>query len=312
MTDLRPSAVAGRPSASPPPIRLVVNADDFGVSERVNSGIVRAHREGIVTATSLMAVGRAFEHAVRLSRTVPALDVGVHLTVVAERPLRPGPTSLAGADGRFPPGAGAFTLRWLTGRVRRSDMESEWSAQIERVLETGMRVSHLDSHQHVHVLPGLIDLSWGLAARYGIPFVRVPLEAWRPSLHGAARMMGSTALRVSWMIGRLARAGPARHRPLRFLGFQDGGRLDEVRLQRLLAGLRPGEPYELMCHPGLTPEEPEIRRWAYRHEQELRALTSPSVHSEIAARGVRLCNFKDLTQSNLYPDEQIVADPVRG
>ena len=195
---------APSPSAPAPPrrpVRLVVNADDFGVSERVNSGIVHAHREGVVTATSLMAVGRAFEHAVRLARAVPDLDVGVHLTLVAERPLRPEGSSLTGTDGRFPPGAGAFTLGWLTGRIRRADVEAEWSAQIERVLASGIRPSHLDSHQHVHVLPGLLDLARELAARYGIPFVRVPVEGWRLdrpiTLHGISRLLGAGALRRS-------------------------------------------------------------------------------------------------------------------
>jgi predicted glycoside hydrolase/deacetylase ChbG (UPF0249 family) len=303
MTDLRPIAAAGHPSGRRPLIRLVVNADDFGVSERVNSGIAQAHSEGIVTATSLMAVGRAFEHAVRLSQTVPALDVGVHLTVVAGRPLLPDDTSLAGADGRFPPGAGAFARRWLTGRVRTSDVEAEWSAQIERVLETGIRVSHLDSHQHVHLLPGLFDLTRNLAARCGIPFVRVPVEGWRLdrpiSIHGASRLLGSGVLRAFAAAGGLRRARQTGLRPPRFLGFLDGGRLDLLRLRRLLAGLRPGETYELMCHPGLTPEEEDLRRWGYRHEEELHALASPSIRTDIAALGIHLCSFKDLTQSNL-------------
>ena len=285
------------PSAPAPPrrpVRLVVNADDFGVSERVNSGIVHAHREGVVTATSLMAVGRAFEHAVRLARAVPDLDVGVHLTLVAERPLRPEGRSLTGTDGRFPPGAGAFTLGWLTGRIRRADVAAEWSAQIERVLASGIRPSHLDSHQHVHVLPGLLDLARELAARCGIPFVRVPVEGWRLdrpiTLHGISRLLGAGALRVFTAV-----SGPGR-RPLRFLGFHDGGRLDAQRLRRLLAGLRAGESYELMCHPGLTPEEEDLRRWGYGHEMELRALTSPAVRADLERLGIELCTFKDLTQ----------------
>jgi chitin disaccharide deacetylase len=297
---------APTPRASAPsvrPIRLVVNADDFGVSAQVNSGIVRAHREGIVTATSLMAAGRAFEHAVRLSRTVPELDVGVHLTLVAERPLRQDRSSLAGADGRLPPGAGAFTLRWLTGRIRRADVEAEWSAQIERVLGSGIRPSHLDSHQHVHVLPGLLDLARDLSRRHGIPFVRVPVEAWRldrpVTLHGISRLLGGGALRAFTTVSGLWRAGPAELRPLRFLGFHDGGRLDEARLRRLLAGLRPGECCELMCHPGLTPEEEELRRWAYGHEAELQALTSPAVRADLDRLGIELCTFKDLTPSKL-------------
>jgi predicted glycoside hydrolase/deacetylase ChbG (UPF0249 family) len=81
------------------------------------------------------------------------------------------------------------------------------------------------------------------------------------------------------------------------LGFQDGGRLDDLRLRRLLRALRPGRAYELMCHPGLTPDEPDVKRWQYNHEKELQALTSPSIRSEIAARGIQLCNFKDLLAS---------------
>ena len=292
-------------SPAPPrrPVRLVVNADDFGVSERVNSGIVRAHREGIVTATSLMAVGRAFEHAVRLSRETPALDVGVHLTLVAERPLRPEAASLAGPDGRFPPGAGAFTLGWLTGRIRRAEVAAECSAQIERVLASGIRPSHLDSHQHVHILPGLLDLARELAARHGIPFVRVPVEGWRLdrpiTRHGVARLLGAEALRLFAAVSGLwpGRPGPPGLPPPRFLGFHDGGRLDETRLRRLLARLRSGESYELMCHPGLRPEEEDLRRWGYGHEAELKALTSPALRADLERLGIHLCSFKDLRES---------------
>ena len=298
MTDVRPTATPGNPSGQHPSIRLVVNADDFGLSARINEGILLAHRAGIVTATSLMAVGRAFEQAVQYCRAVPALDVGVHLTLVAERPLRPCRSSVTGDDGRFPASAGAFLQHWLTGRIRRADVQAEWSAQIERILDHGIRVTHLDSHQHVHILPGLADLSLHLAARYNIPFVRVPVEdlRWdrRPSPHGIDRMLGAAVLRASWTLARLTGAKAAHYRPLRFLGFQVGGRLDDLRLRRLLRALRPGRAYELMCHPGLTPDEPDVKRWHYCHEKELQALTSPSIRSEIAARGIRLCNFKDL------------------
>jgi predicted glycoside hydrolase/deacetylase ChbG (UPF0249 family) len=284
-----------------PSIRLVVNADDFGISARINEGIVLVHRAGIVTATSLMAVGCAFEKAAQYCRATPELDVGVHLTLVAERPLLAGRSSLTGEDGRFPESAGAFLRRWLKGGIRRADVQAEWSAQIERVLDHGIRVTHLDSHQHVHILPGLAELSLNLAARYAIPFVRVPVEDLRASrwssLHEMNRMLGATMLRASWALARLAGAKTSTYRPLRFLGFQDGGRLDAPRLRRLLRALRPGRPYELMCHPGLTPEEPDVKRWQYGHEKELQALARPAIRSEIAALGIRLCSFKDLMAS---------------
>lgn len=304
MTDRYPTAAPGSlPPARDPRTRLVVNADDFGISERINDGILHAHREGIVAATSLMAVGCAFEHAVRSCRKAPLLDVGVHLTLVAGKPLQANVSSLVEEDGRFPASHGAFTRRWVLGRIRRADVQAEWSAQIERVLDQGIRATHLDSHQHVHALPGLSDLAQALAARYRIPFVRAPVEPLRMnrplSLYGINRMVGSAILRASWTLARLAAAGPAPHRPLRFLGFHDGGRLDRERLRRLLDRLRPGRVYELMCHPGFSPEEADVKSWQYRHEVELQALTDPLIRSEIAARGIQLCNFKDLTESSL-------------
>ena len=285
-------------SGQHPHLRLIVNADDFGISARINEGIIAAHQTGIVTSTSLMAVGRAFEQAVQSCRSVPTLDVGVHLTLVAERPLLPGTSSVAGDDGRFPACASAFLRRWLTGNIRLKDVRAEWSAQIERVLDHGIRVTHLDSHQHVHILPGLADLSLRLAAHYKIPFVRVPVETLQfdrcPGLHGISRMMGTTALWTFWMLARLAGARNMQPKPPLFLGFQDGGRLDDHRLQRMLRTLRPGQVYELMCHPGLTPDEPEVQSWDYHHEIELRTLTSPSLQSEITAKGIQLCSFAEL------------------
>jgi predicted glycoside hydrolase/deacetylase ChbG (UPF0249 family) len=281
-----------------PSIRLIVNADDFGISTRINEGIIAAHRTGIVTSTSLMAVGRAFEQAIQLCRSTPTLDIGVHLTLVAERPLLPGESSVTGDDGRFPASAAAFLRRWLTGNIRLEDVQTEWSAQIERVLDHQIRVTHLDSHQHIHILPGLADLSLRLAAHYNIPFVRVPIEPFHldqwPGRHGISRMLGTTALWMSWMLARLAGARKMQNKPPRFLGFQDGGRLDSPCLRRMLSTLRPGRAYELMCHPGLRPDEPDLQHWAYGHEVELHTLTNPAIQSEITTQGIQLCSFAEL------------------
>ena len=291
-------------SAHSPAIRLIVNADDFGVSERVNEGIVLAHRSGIVTAASLMAAGRAFDHAVACCRGVPELDVGVHLTLVAEKPLLRKSSSLTGDDGRLPPSVGVFLRRCLAGSIRMTDIQAEFSAQIERVLDHGLRPTHLDSHQHVHALPGIVQLVLRLSDRYRIPIVRVPVEEpridWPLSVHAVLRWAGAMALRTSWMMARLSGARTAGRGQLRFLGFMEGGRLTQTRLHRLLSTLRPGRTYELMCHPGIAPEEPDIRRWRYHHEQELRVLTSAWVQSEIATRGIRLIGFNNLISSEFF------------
>lgn len=280
-------------------IRLIVNADDLGIAPAVNAGVLRAHAAGIVTAASLMACGGAFDDAVRRAAEHPRLDLGVHLTLVAGRPLVKRLSSLTAEPGRFLPSAGLFLQRYLAGGIRREDLALELAAQIERVCDAGIVPSHLDSHQHLHVLPGVLAVVRDLARRRRIPFVRAPFERLRIErpfeLRAAGRLGGALGLRL---IGWAATAALGRARDLaeapEFLGFAAGGRLGEARLRALIARLAPGRTYELMCHPGFAPPEPEIRRWGYRHAEELAALTSPAVRADLDRRGVRLTRFADL------------------
>lgn len=278
--------------------RLVVNADDFGICRRINEGIAVAHRRGIVTAASLMAVGDAFEHAVQLSKEMPELDLGVHLSLVGGRPLLASP-SLAANDGCFP--ADAFTLvrRLAAKAVSMAEVRAEWSVQIERLLAAGIRPSHLDSHQHVHVLPGLSAIARQLARQYQIPWLRRPLERpfWDRPIQVASlpRLGGLAALWSAWLASRLVDEGGQKPASLPFRGFLDGGRLDETRLLRLVSRLQSGQDYELMCHPGFASPVPAIRRWRYAHERELAALVSTSVRQMLLERGIRLCRFRDLS-----------------
>src|SRR6266849_6501592 len=117
-------------------VRVIVNADDFGLTARVNQGVLEAHTRGILTSASIMAVGQAFEHAARLARATPALDVGVHLTLVEERPLLPRYQipSLVGPEGRFPRHADRFVLRYFAGRINLLEVRQELAEQCRRGL----------------------------------------------------------------------------------------------------------------------------------------------------------------------------------
>jgi predicted glycoside hydrolase/deacetylase ChbG (UPF0249 family) len=245
-----------------------------------------------------MAVGRAFEHAVDLWRSYPALDVGVHLTLVAEKPLLERNSSLTGKDGCLPPNIPALLKHLLNKRVQLTDIQAEWSAQIERILNCGIRLTHLDSHQHLHALPGIAQLTMNLARRYHIPFVRIPMEdrmVARPiGLYGTVRMAGAMTLRASCLFAHLNQGRVSGFESPRFLGFYEGGRLDLKSLERILLYLKPGRVYELMSHPGFTPKEPEIESWNYNHHTELETLTSPSIRSLIADCNIRVCSFADL------------------
>ncbi|MEJ5357970.1 MAG: ChbG/HpnK family deacetylase [Desulfobacterales bacterium] len=295
-----------------PPPRLIVNADDLGLCAEVNAGILRAHREGIVTAASLLATGRGFEDAVLRLHAAPRLDVGVHLAFVAEPALSGAGNTLTCPGGRLPPSAGAFARRWLAGRIRGEDLETEARLQIERIRAAGLRPSHLDSHQHVHLLPGVFERILDLAARFGIETVRLPAERLPRRGVPAARLFrlpGLLALRVLCARARRLPRPPAAPR---FAGFLDGGCLTEERLIALLSGLEGGTTTELMCHPGLSPSMPEVAAWGYRHEEELRALTSARVRALVARRGIRLCGFRGGDGSAAAGEDQVMAHPVEG
>uniref|UniRef100_A0A7C4RTN1 ChbG/HpnK family deacetylase n=1 Tax=Desulfatirhabdium butyrativorans TaxID=340467 RepID=A0A7C4RTN1_9BACT len=286
------------PPPNRPPVRLIVNADDLGISEPINDGIFLAHRLGLVTSASIMPVGKAFDHALERLADVPHLDIGIHLTLVAEEPLIRGNTTLVNGGNRFPKDIGAFLMAYLTGGIRLRDIHREWTAQIEKALDRGIAVTHMDSHQHVHVLPGIADITRELADRYGIPFVRMPSEPFKgymlQDLHSIRRLVGEMVLKTFCLM--IPRNGTLQRRGCmpRFLGFFFGGRLDSEGLKRILASTVPGETYELMCHPGFSPKEPEYRQWNYRHEGELMTLASPRLRCELEANGIHLCRFWDL------------------
>lgn len=261
--------------------RVVVNADDLGLHEAVNEGIVRAHREGIVTSASLIACGTAFEHALMQCRSCPELGLGIHLTLVEERPVAPIEKipSLVDRDGVMPRTYSAFVRGWLTGKIRECDVHYELEAQVKRVLESGIRPSHLDSHQHVHCLPGVWKPTLDIAKKYAVPYVRIPTfeSLWAGS---ETPMMPAIRAGVNLM-ALLRRLADARH--VRFAdhlrGFAFSGRLTTSRLLAILETPRPGLT-EVMVHPGLPDEDlrRRYRGWGdFGWEAELHALTDPRV-----------------------------------
>ena len=241
--------------------RLVVNADDFGLTRDVNEGIVEAHRRGILTAASLMANGRAFDHAVALARENPSLDVGAHLTLA----------------GRF-------------------DLEAEIDAQIAKILEAGIRPTHLDTHKHTHLFPPVLRLVARASQKHGIPWVRRPFDyPLNPKGIPWSARMASGAL--GFLRGRFHRvlAEHGCRTTDHFAGFQITGRFGPAALAQLIRRLPDGST-EFMCHPGFC--GPELRaartRLKESRARELEALTSPEVRAALDESGVRLVSFREL------------------
>lgn len=269
--------------------RLIVTADDVGLHPGMTRGALAAHDSGIVTAVSVSPNGRDFEPAVELLRDCPRLDVGAHLTLVGEHPLsRPEAIpSLVGPDGRLHAGYPAFAARYALGRIRFRDLETELRAQVERLLAAGLRVAHLNSHQHLHLLPRVFEVVARLAEEHGIPVVRIPAE---PEARLTPRGLQIAALNA---LGRRARSLGRTASPDRTVGVMDAGRLTPARLRRCLD--RVEGVTELVCHPGLDAGElAAAYDWGYAWEEETAALCDPGLPDLLREEGISLASCADL------------------
>lgn len=271
--------------------RLVINADDFGLSAGVNRGIMEAYAAGALSSASLLVNAPGFDDALRRARGAPRLGIGLHLNLTAGRPVSPAGQvpSLCDRAGRLH-GLSGFVARALAGRIARADLARECGAQIGRARADGARLTHLDGHQHVHALPGIWGPVVGAAREAGIAVVRVPLEpvrgiAWRP-LAAFGQLLLAGAYRMA------ARRAPAPRHPDHFRGFALTGRRDfGERLLALLDRLEPGVT-ELMVHPGY-PDEGLVGwvRYGAGRERELEALTSGPVRARLDRGDIELIDF---------------------
>lgn len=278
--------------------RLLVNADDFGLTRGVTDGIVEAHRRGIVTSTSVIAAGAAFDYAAGVLLENARLGVGVHLTLMEEKSTcEPGeiPT-LAGADRRLPPDYGAFLTGLATRKIHLDDVEREMRAQVVKCIGAGLKPEHLDSHQHVHAVPAIFERVLRIAEEFGIAGIRIPMDwpGWRGT-RWPARFTQKVALcglakYDAWHFRKRAFKSCGQ-----IAGLFDAGTLDEESLLRILDRLPAGDT-ELVCHPGCA--DGETRRayshWGYNWDAEREALTSPRVRERLAGRNVVLVNYQEL------------------
>ncbi|MGB8379738.1 MAG: ChbG/HpnK family deacetylase [Dermatophilaceae bacterium] len=269
---------------------LVVTADDLGLTRGVNRAIMRAHREGIVTSTSLLGVGREFDHAVTLLRSHPALDVGAHLAIVGEDPplltAAEVPTLLT-RRGCFPRSYRTVVARSAAGRIDPGDVRRELAAQLERIQATGLSVSHLDTHQHLHLWPSIGSVVAELATASGVRWVRLPTSR-------ARGVVGMAVRRLSAGLGRRLEAA-ALHTTAAYAGLDEAGRMEPAYFGAALAALAGADTAEINVHPG-EGADPDLARftWNYRWESELDMLTDAATRRCLAAHGMRLTSFAEL------------------
>jgi predicted glycoside hydrolase/deacetylase ChbG (UPF0249 family) len=280
------------------PKRLVVTVDDVGLAPGMTDGALLAADRGLATAVSVAAVGEDVERAAALLRARPRLDVGAHLVLVGERPLSsPAEVpSLLGPDGALLSDFRAFLRRYLGGGVDLGEVEVELDLQLARLRDLGLRVVHLNSHQHLHVLPRLFGVVLRLARRHGVPFVRIPRD---PAPARSFSPRAWTLRGLNLLGGRARRRLPAGVAALaRTLGLLDAGHLTAERLLRLFADVEGS--CELVCHAGLGQASLAARyAWGYAWESETAALCDPRAPRCLADAGIELTSFRDLESGGI-------------
>jgi predicted glycoside hydrolase/deacetylase ChbG (UPF0249 family) len=295
-----------------PTRELIVNADELGLTEGVNDGILKVHRQGIVTSTTMVANEYAFDHAVALAREAPDLAIGVHLNVTHGAPVLPEVRifSLVDEDGLFYRRT-RFLQRIVQGKIDLVQVEDEFRAQIEKVMAAGIRPSHLDSHESIHMYPAMFKVTAALAREYHLP-VRLQDEPMEPrafSGHNAyLRYISSGAFVKNHVMKALSR----RYRGLlrawgiptsdHFLSTFNCLRKDPAGLERPLLRelreLRPGVT-ELMVHPGFSDSLLESsldggHEAALLREEEVRILTDPGLRDLLEQYEIRLIDYRAL------------------
>ena len=292
--------------------QLIVNADDFGLAEEINRGIIVAHRDGILTSTSLLANGLAFDDALGASRHFPQLSIGVHLNLSQGMPISSAQRIPTLVNDRGELHLQPFQL-WvgiLRRKIHLKDIRLEWRAQIVKLFDAGVTPTHLDGHLHVHLLPQLSPIVIELAREFCIPFVRCPaedLEATLPLVWktGASAMAALKRSAVALAVSSLARHLREQLRPAgllspeAFFGLAHTGFLDRKSLAALLSLISNGHT-ELMCHPGYSSPQVEALggELTLQREAEVLALTAPEIKEIVKSLGIGLTNFRDLAEEN--------------
>lgn len=254
--------------------RLIINADDFGAAPQVNEAVERAHREGVLTSASLMVSAPGAADAVARARRMPGLRVGLHLTLVDDRPALPAARipGLVDKDGflRSDMARAGAAMFFLPGTRRQ--LAAEIEAQFQAFAATGLVLDHVNAHKHFHLHPTIASLMTSIGRRYGMKATRVPFE----SDHALARV-----LRRRWRRRGLLVAD-------RVYGLKWSGAMTKERLSAIVAALPEGLS-EIYMHPATGPYPGSAD--GYRYAQELEALLAVRIPDDVARGG--FCDFAD-------------------
>ena len=276
-------------SGATPVLRLIVNADDFGRSQSINTAVVRAHREGILTTTSLMVNEPAFDEAVDLVKQNPKLGVGLHLTLLCGHSALPQDKipGLVNERGEFNDNPMATGFHYYFQRNLRAQLRAEIHAQFAKFRTTGLPLDHVNGHLHLHLHPTVFRILMQDAEQLGVRRLRLTREPFWLDAHlvSGRRLYRASQAAIFFVLSWLAQSSLRRQKirhPQRVFGLLENDRVDEAYVLKLLNVLPPGDS-ELYSHPSLD---------KFRHEFD--ALVNPRVKALVKHLGIRLIRYQDL------------------
>jgi predicted glycoside hydrolase/deacetylase ChbG (UPF0249 family) len=287
------------------PPSLILNADDFGLTPGINRAIAELHAASALTSATLMASSPAFDDAIAIAHAHPTLGIGCHIVLTEGTPISPPHTipTLLGPDRKtFRASLGSFFRNALLNRIATADIAREAQAQIERIQQQGIRLTHLDTHKHTHILPRIARTLLAVAERTGIPAIRNPFEPpWSIAL-GRSPILRNLQLRsLRHLQPRFLALPQIRAGILRTtngtLGISATGQLNAHTLGNILTAMPEGL-WELVCHPGYNDRDLDAipTRLRSTREVERAALLeafSKTSHSQPHPSRVKLINYRD-------------------
>ncbi|HZE22621.1 MAG TPA: ChbG/HpnK family deacetylase [Blattabacteriaceae bacterium] len=283
--------------------RLIVNADDFGLTSGVNRAIIEGNRSGIVTSVTLMANARATDPAIDLAKVQPSLKIGCHVVLIDGVPLNETLPSLTENSQAFRSSLKQFAMAAVRKQISAEEVQREAEAQIRKIQSRGITLTHLDSHKHTHMFPHILRPLLRAAKAYGIRAVRNPFEPLRcwPAgmVLGAPKLwLRSAGVMAFQMFAAEFRSALKEYEMVSTdgtVGIAITGLLDQQTLLRILEAL-PDGTWELVCHPGYSDADLQQAgtRLTQSREIELSALSSAETKKALADRDIKLISYADL------------------
>lgn len=276
---------------------LIINADDFGRHELINRAVEKSFREGCLKSATIMAGGQFFDDAVKIAKKNSGLGVGIHFTLANGFPVLPPEKipSLVTEEGIFHENYIVFLKKYLQGKISLSEIKSELAAQLEKVLNAGLTLTHFDSHQHLHHFPGIIDIVLNLAETAKISKMRASnTKIFDGELNSFGKFVGRFGLSSLAKFAKYKARKKNFSAPEHFAGIVAGESVSENFMENLILNLEEGTT-EVMLHPGTDNKIlKNFCEWDHDFEEELNAVISPKILKLLEEKNISVINFKNL------------------